>query len=247
MNPFRQFYSSRNVHVPPVWSSVLSKASPLPQPRASVKYFFAPPSLLDTLVGFESNSEKTARYLHHWISIRAFCRIRLFDKTIVGRPLTVSEWRDALWGDYEINEEAESSSQPKGGRWKVRQELRMNVRRLFGKGQSLPSYSTESQPLFGNQVVTQATAMSDGALKRRVVWEAHETNWRCELLALDALMVGSNEWAELPRWMRALAPPGSGSLLRPTIYCPMRLRGLVPAPLSLAMIPCLPTLVSASS
>ena len=35
-----------------------------------------------------------------------------------------------------------------------------------------------------------------------MVWEAYETNWRCELLALDALMVGSNEWTELLRWMR---------------------------------------------
>ena len=202
MNPFRHFYSSQNVSIPPVWLSILSNVSPLPQPRASVKYFFAPPWLLDTLVGFESNSQKTARYLHHWISIRTFCRIRLFDKTIAGRPLTVSEWRDALWGDYEINEAAEGSLQPKRGCWKVREELRKNIRRLFGHGQSLPSYCVESRPLFGSCVVTQAAAMSDRALKRRVVWEVHETNWRCELLALDALMVGSNGWTELPRWMR---------------------------------------------
>ncbi|KAI1796810.1 hypothetical protein LXA43DRAFT_879388, partial [Ganoderma leucocontextum] len=202
VNPFRQLYSSQNVAIPPVWSSVLSKMSPLPQPRASVKFFFAPPWLLDTLVDFETNPEKTARYLHHWISIRAFCHVRLFDKSVAGRPLTVSEWRDALWGDYEINEQAESSSQPHGGRWKVRRELQTNIRRLFGKGQSLPSYRVESRPLFGNYVVTQAAAMSDRALHCRVVWEAHETNWRCELLALDALMMESNEWAELPRWMR---------------------------------------------
>nr|VWO99984.1 Protein SEY1 (EC [Ganoderma boninense] len=201
MNPFRQLYSSQNVALPPVWFSVLSKSSPLPQPRASVKYFFAPPWLLDALLDFDVNPEKTARYVHHWISIRTFCRLRLFDKTVAGRPLTVSEWRDALWGDYEINEEAESSSQLRG-RWKVRREIQTNIRRLFGKGQALPSYRVESQPLYGNYVVTQAAAMSDRALQHRVVFEAHETNWRCELLALDAMMVESNEWAELPRWMR---------------------------------------------
>ena len=201
MNPFRQLYSSQNVVIPPVWSSVLFKMSPLPQPRASVKYFFAPPWLLDALLGFETNPEKTARYLHHWISIRAFCRVRLFDKTVTGRPLTVSEWRNALWGDYEINEQAESSLQLRG-RWKVRRDIQTNIRRLFGKGQSLPSYRVESQPLFGHYVVTQAAAMSDRALQRLIVFETHETNWRCELLALDALMVESNEWAELPRWMR---------------------------------------------
>ncbi|KAI1789693.1 hypothetical protein LXA43DRAFT_892434, partial [Ganoderma leucocontextum] len=202
VNPFRQFYSSRNVSTPSVWSSVLAEIGPLPQPRASVKYFFAPPWLLDALVDFETNPDKTARYLHHWISIRAFCRVRLFDKTVAGRPLTVSEWRDALWGDYEINEQAENSSQPQGGRWKVRRELQVNIRRLFGKGQLLPSYRVESQPLFGNSVVTHNTAMSDRTVQRRVVWEAHETNWCCELLALDALMTGSNEWTELLRWMR---------------------------------------------
>ena len=202
LNPFRQFYTSLNVTIPDVWSSVLTTMSSLPQPRASVKYFFAPPWLLDALVGFETNPDKTARYLHHWASIRAFCRIRLFDKTVAGRPLTVSEWRDALWGNYEINEEAESSSQPKGGRWKVRKELQANIRRLFGQGQSLPSYRVDSQPSFGNSVVTYNAALSDRNIHCRVVWEAHETNWRCELLALDALMTGSNEWTELLRWMR---------------------------------------------
>ncbi len=202
MNAFRQFYSSLNVSTPRVWSCVLTTMSPLPQPRASVKYFFAPPWLLDTLVGFETNSDKTARYLHHWTSIRTFCHIRLFDKTVSGRPLTVSEWRDALWGDYEINEEAETSSQLPGGRWKVRRELKANIQRLFGQGQSLPSYRVGIQPLFGKSVVTHDTAVSDRNIRRRVVWETHETNWRCELLALDAVMTGSNEWTELLRWMR---------------------------------------------
>ena len=202
MNPFRRFYSSMNVTTPAIWTSVLKKMGSLPQPRASVKYFFSPPWLLDALAGFETNSEKTARYLHQWASIRSFCRIRLFDKTVAGRPLTVSEWRDALWGDYEINEEAESASQPKGDRWKVRREHQANIRRLFGQGQSLPSYCGDSQPLFGDSVVTRDTAFSDHNVYRRVVWETHETNWRCELLALDAVMTGSNEWTELLRWMR---------------------------------------------
>ncbi|KAI1785584.1 hypothetical protein LXA43DRAFT_899421 [Ganoderma leucocontextum] len=202
LNPFRQFYFSCSVVIPSVWSFVLSKMGPLPQPRASVKYFFAPPWLLDTLVDFETNPDKTAQYLHHWASIRAFCRIRLFNKTIAGRPLTVSEWRDAIWGDYEINEEAESSSQPQGGCWKVCRELQANIRRLFGEGQSLPSYCVDSQPLFGNFVVTHDGAVSDRTLQHSVVWEVHETNWRCELLALDALMTGSNDWTELLRWMQ---------------------------------------------
>ncbi len=66
MNPFRQFYFSHNVTIPCVWSFVLSKMGPLPQRRASVKYSFAPPFLLDGLVDFETNPDKTARYLRHW-------------------------------------------------------------------------------------------------------------------------------------------------------------------------------------
>ena len=201
MNPFRRYYPSQTIAVPRIWSSVLTRLGPLPQPRASVKYFFAPPWLLEALVGFETNPDKTARYLHHWISIRAFCRIRLFDQTIAGRPLTVSEWRDALWGDYHINEAADTSSQPHG-HWKVRRELQQNIRRLFGQGQSLPSYCMDSHPHFGNSVVTYDAALSDRNIQRRVVWDAYETNWRCELLALDAVMTGSNEWSELLRWMR---------------------------------------------
>ena len=123
LNPFRQFYSSRNVIVPPAWATALSHISPLPQPRASVRYFFPPPWLLDALVNFETNPAKTARYLHHWISIHTFCRIRLFDKTVVGRPLTVSEWRDALWGDYVVDEIALGGSQPLRGRTRTRHEL----------------------------------------------------------------------------------------------------------------------------
>ena len=60
----------------------------------------------------------------------------------------------------------------------------------------------EAQPLFGNTVITYESALSDQRVQCRVVWEAYETNWRSELLALDALMVGSNEWTELLRWMR---------------------------------------------
>ncbi len=59
-----------------------------------------------------------------------------------------------------------------------------------------------SMPLFGASVVTHTTAVSDRPLQRRVVWEAHEINWRCELLALDALMTGSNGSTELLLWTR---------------------------------------------
>ncbi|KAI1784485.1 hypothetical protein LXA43DRAFT_1066736 [Ganoderma leucocontextum] len=200
--PSRQYYASLDLSISSTWASTLSAVSPLPQPQVSVKYFFAPPSLLDTLEGFKAIPEKTARYLHHWVSIRTFCRVRLFDSTIAGRPLTIAEWRDALWGDYNINDPPEGSSGPLSGRPKVRHELQRNVHRLFGQGGSLPSYHMDACPQFGNTLVTLEMARSNSSLRSSVVWDTHETNWRCELLALDALMVGSNQWPELNRWMR---------------------------------------------
>ncbi|PIL33159.1 hypothetical protein GSI_04609 [Ganoderma sinense ZZ0214-1] len=175
--PSRQYYASSLLSIAPTWASALSAVSPLPQPKVSVKYFSAPPWLLDTLVGFEGYPEKTMRYLHHW-------------------------WRDALWGDYDITDPPEGSSGLSGGRPKLRHELQVNIHRLFGQGGSLPSYHVDASPEFGNTLVTLEVVRADMSTRSSIVWDAYETNWRCELLALDALMVGSNGWTELNRWMR---------------------------------------------
>ena len=200
--PARQYYSSLYLSIAPTWASTLSAVSSLPQPQVSVKYFSAPPWLLDDLEGYNTDPEKTMRYLHHWVSIRSFCRLRLFDSTVAGRPLTIAEWRDALWGDYDISDTPDGSSEPLSGRPKVRHQLQVNIRHLFGKGGSLLSYHVDACPQFGNILVTLEMARSDMAIRSSIAWDAHETNWRCELLALDALMVGTNEWGELDRWMR---------------------------------------------
>ncbi|KAI1788282.1 hypothetical protein LXA43DRAFT_974922 [Ganoderma leucocontextum] len=185
--PSRQYYTSHHLPISSAWKSALS--------AVSVKYYFAPPWLLDVLDGFDVFLEKRVR-------IRTFCRVRLFDSTVAGRPLTIAEWRDALWGDYTINEGADNAPGPSAGRPKIRHDLQANVRRLFVHGGALPSYHVDARPQFGNDLVTLDMARSDSAVHRAIVWDAHETNWRCELLALDALMVGSNQWSTLNRWMR---------------------------------------------
>ncbi|KAI0665550.1 hypothetical protein C8Q78DRAFT_986253, partial [Trametes maxima] len=110
------------------------------------------------------------------------------------------EWRDALWGDYEVDEDGE----PEGasGRVKIRHQLRQSLRRLFGQLASLPSYNNSATPGLDGTAVTLRSATEDLAIQQRLVWEAHEVNWRCELLALDALIVGSDGWPELERWLR---------------------------------------------
>ena len=168
-----------------------------------MQYYCAPPWLLDKLVGLDTSPQKQARYLHHWVSIRTFCRVRLFDGSIQGRPLTVSEWCHTLWGDYQLDELAEGASiSASNGRQKYRHDLRMALRRLFGKVASLPGYHADAQPEFSNIVVTKQAAAEDRLLHQRIIQDLHETNWRCELLSLDALMVKSGTWSEAQRWAR---------------------------------------------
>lgn len=50
--------------------------------------------------------------------------------------------------------------------------------------------------------MTLQVATDDATLHQQLVWEAHETNWRCELLALDALILGSRNWPEVDQWAR---------------------------------------------
>lgn len=218
MNPFRQFYPSRSVFVAAAWSRALSSAGPLSQPTQSATFYYPPPWLLDSLIGYDNNPDKIARHLHHLAAIRTFCRLRLFDHTIAGRPLTSAEWRDALFGDYNVDETqgddaspdvsastspspSTSTCAPPPARMAFRHKLRQNLRRLFGGVASLRSYDAASSPDFAGRVVTYQTALNDKNIQRGLVWESHEINWRCELLSLDALIVGSKDWPEMTRWI----------------------------------------------
>ncbi|KAI0709975.1 hypothetical protein C8Q76DRAFT_769774 [Earliella scabrosa] len=165
-HPARVFYHSVSLNASVAWRKALQNASPLPEPATS------------------------------WLSIRTFCRLRLFDATVCGRPLTILEWRDSLWGDYKID-------QPTGaGRQKLRREQQLSIRRLLGKLNALPSYRADISVRFGRTIITHDVLASDGHICARVAWDVYETNWRCELLALDALMVESNGWTEFDRLMR---------------------------------------------
>ncbi|KAI0709161.1 hypothetical protein C8Q76DRAFT_799196 [Earliella scabrosa] len=197
-HPARVFYPSDVLAEPAAWSRALHSASPLPEPCTSVRYYLAPPWMLDSLRGYEPSSKRTARYLLQWLSIRTFCRLRLFDQTVAGRPLTILEWRDSLWGDYKRDQ----PTGPGVGRQKARREQQLSIRSLLGKLNALPSYCPDITAFYGNVAITHEVLATNNRIRARVAWDAYETNWRCELLALDALMVGSNDWPELDRWMR---------------------------------------------
>ncbi|KAI0741137.1 hypothetical protein C8Q76DRAFT_791483 [Earliella scabrosa] len=206
MNPFRQYYRSHTVLTSSAWSRALCDMSPLPQPSKAVTYYFPPPWLIDHLDGYETSQEKQNRYLHHMVAILNFCVLRLFDRTVAGRPLTISEWRDALWGDYSLDNpddpraEAGSSRQP--DRVKVRHRLQQSLRQLFGQTAALRSYDPEAAPMLGSRSVTVNDIAEDESVRRDLVWRSHEINWRMELLALDAVMIGSNTWPDVERWAR---------------------------------------------
>lgn len=200
MNPFRQFYPSHTVSTSGAWSKALRNAGPLPQPAQSATFYYPPPWLLDSLVGYDSNPNRIARNLHHFLSIRTFCRLRLFDYTIAGLLLTSAEWRDALFGEY--NFEVTQGSGDATNNTVVRHKLKQTADRFFGHIPRLPSYNPSSAPELAGRAVTYEAALTDKEIQRRLVWEAHEVNWRFELLALDALMTGSKNWSEMERWVR---------------------------------------------
>lgn len=208
VEPFRQFYPSQNVRVSDVWATALTQASPLPYLTGPARYYFPPPWLFDQLVGYVADT-KQARYIHHWLSIRTFCRTRLFVGSFRGRPLCVTEWRHAVWGHYEVKESSDGALVSLGKsldktarKIRTRHDRLVSLRRLFGQVAFLPSYCEEAHHRFGNTIVTAQVAADDHTLRQRVVFDVHETNWRCELLSLDTHVTASEEMSELARYRR---------------------------------------------
>lgn len=187
-----------------IWATALAKASPVPQPRTPAKYYFPPPWLLESLDGYDSNpnSEKTARFHHQWVTIRTFCRTRLFPGCFTrGGPLTGGEWRHALWGNYDVDD---GVARPEAKLPKHLVELKTALRELFGGVALFPSYDPSAKPAYGETAVTNMDAQENHVLRQHLLYDLHETNWRCELLALDAVMMGIDEQKSQPlqRWIR---------------------------------------------
>ena len=186
----------------PNWRYALQVVSPLPNPpsRAAV-YYFPPPFI------FISAGDKLGRFIHNYARIRMFCRQRLLEPHFDGRPLKISEWKHALHGDYSIDNESllEATGQPVvDAKASLRHEHKQAIRKLFAKSAGLTSYSEDMTPKFRRDRITAAQAASDRALAREVIWEVNEMNWRCELRALDSLVVDADR-SEWLRWEREQA------------------------------------------
>lgn len=214
-HPSRSFVFSPFYSVPDVWRCALEKVSPIPQPTVSVVYYYPPPFLLDTVSSISGvgrdcprpecarYDEKVHRYLHNLVRIRRFCRARLFDPSMSSHPLTIAEWRAALWGDYEVH------THPAGGqtdgdvrRAEKRQAERNGISRLLGRAALLPSYRPDFTTDLAGLPISAMEAATSLSVRHRLLWEAHEINYRCELMALDTALVQRPTWTEMNRWER---------------------------------------------
>lgn len=195
--------------------------SPLPQPTISVVYYYPPPFLLDTVSSlaplpqdcshpeYACSDEKVHRYLHNLVRIRRFCRTRLFDPSMSSQPLTITEWRASLWGDYELHaHRAGGQTEADVRRAQKRQDERNGISRLLGRTALLASYRPDSAPQLEGVMVSAEAAASAPHVRAHLLWEAHEVNYRCELMVLDTLLVHRPDWTEMLRWQREAVVSG---------------------------------------
>lgn len=219
--PSRSYYSSPFYTLTPIWRDALEGVSPVVQPPASSVYFYPPPFLLDTistLARLPDGSphpeaarvdEKVHRYLHNLVRIRPFCRMRLFSPTMTSHPMTIVEWRVALWGQYsEATFTPPTVYTPSVRRAKRRKEERNVVGRLLTRVGLIPTYRDDMTPHLETVLVTLADAATDIRIRGLLLWESHEVNFRCELLALDTALVQQKDWSQIDRWGREAVVSG---------------------------------------
>lgn len=155
-HPSKAFAPSPFYDVAPVWATALQAVSPIGRTQTPAVYYYPPPFLLDTVSSAaplptpcayperaRTDEEKAHRYIHNFVRIREFCRIRTFDVTIVNEPLNIEEWRTARWGNYEpprLGPSSRSSENSTCRRGVRRQEERWRITRLFGIIAHFPSY-----------------------------------------------------------------------------------------------------------
>ena len=213
--PFREYTPSPFYSIPSIWSRQLQEVGSLPSPSQSVTYFYPPPFLLDTLSSVAEapvppitehaarRDEKVHQYLHNLVRIRDFCRLRLLDPTISGRPMTISEWRAALWGDYQVRPPPDAErTAAKQRRVEKQYQIKNAVSRLCAQSAALRSYDARELYWFGGVAVSNETAAHDLRVRLALLWESHEVNFRCELVALDTVMVPRTGWPLLHCWAR---------------------------------------------
>ncbi len=216
--PARNFTPPAFYHIPQVGERALRAVYPVKHTEASALYFFPPPFLLDAIPAQPHCitgclhperarvDNKVLRYLHNLARMRHFCRARLFDPSLDHRPLTIAEWRTALFGRYTPEPPMGPHSaqvRPAEVRRAIRrQEDRNTVTHIFRRVALMDSYTEESSVSLDGMDVNAHTVETNPRIRKLLLWEAHEINFRAELLALDALIVQTPMWLEIHKWER---------------------------------------------
>ncbi len=99
---------------------------------------------------------KVHQYLHNLVRIRSFCRLRLLDPTISGRPMAVLEWRAALWGIIEsMLRPRLNVRQPQQRVVETRYAFKNVVSRLCAQSAAIRSYDTHEVPCLDDLTISR--------------------------------------------------------------------------------------------
>lgn len=98
-------------------------------------------------------------------------------------PLSIAQWRDALWGDYHVDSEPPLPNVK--GRNQECQNTWQAICALFGSTGGLPVYCEADEVTWGEQKL-HLKDVDEPALHMQLLWEAHQVNWCCKFLELDA-------------------------------------------------------------
>ncbi|GBE84377.1 hypothetical protein SCP_0603560 [Sparassis crispa] len=82
---------------------------------------------------------------------------------------------------------------------KDRHERQQNIHHLFTATGRMSSYIETAQPHFGMDLISVDDV---DELCEKLLWEVHETNWHCELHALDAHLLDMSKWSSMHHWER---------------------------------------------
>ncbi|KAJ8474040.1 hypothetical protein ONZ51_g7480 [Trametes cubensis] len=144
VTPFRQYYSSYTVSISAAWEKAFNSVGRLPQPAKSPTFYYPLPWNLDRLIGPFVGSD----------FLTALSQVA---------PSQLGNGAMRYGGDYEGVETAEAKGSR--GRAAARQQMKLNLRQLFGKLASLRSYDASSMPEFNGRQVTYEIASTDNEVQ----------------------------------------------------------------------------------